>query len=269
VRLKKAFLALFVVTLLTFCLSFALWGGFTGRGHDFRGRCEFCHLTQPKDGEVGRFTRDISFLCLDCHNVSSRNSHPIGMIPSMKVPEGFALSWSGKMTCATCHDPHAADSGDDLNFMRTTARGKDFCDLCHRGSLPIGGGVHVGSVGIAHSKSGVVEDGNSFNQVVDPITLECLNCHDGVIASDASYKVLGGEAVTYQRRGLSHPIGMDYRKAALHDRELRPVEMISPEIALYDGKVGCASCHNPYSRQRRMLIIDNVGSALCRECHIK
>lgn len=173
------------------------------------------------------------------------------------------------MTCVTCHDPHAETTNDELGFMRTPARGKDFCDLCHRGNLPIGGGVHVGSVGIAHGKSGIVEDRSGFSQVVDKITLECLNCHDGVIASDASYKVLGGEAVTYRRAGLSHPIGMDYRKAALHDRELRPVEMLSPLIALYDGKVGCASCHNPYSRERRMLILDNAGSALCRECHIK
>jgi len=261
VRLKSALL----LVLLMLCLSVALWGGFTGSGHDFRGRCELCHLVMPTDDEPGRFTRDISYLCSECHSISAQNSHPIGMTPTMTVPDDFSLDWAGKMTCATCHDPHS----DNLSFLRSSARGKDFCDLCHLGSLPLGGGKHVGSVGIAHGKSGVVDSSSSYGQVVDEITLECLNCHDGVIASDASYKVLGGDALTYQRRGLSHPIGMDYRKAALQDRELRAVELISPLIALYDGKVGCASCHNPYSRQRRMLILDNTGSALCRECHIK
>lgn len=268
-RLKSIFLASLAVMLVSLVASVGLWSSFTGGGHDFRGRCDFCHLQQPTGGEIGRFARDISFLCLECHSTAASNSHPIGVTPSMAVPELFPLDWSGRMTCVTCHDPHNDGSDAELNFMRTAARGKDFCDACHLGNLPLGGGQHVGSVGIAHSKTGIVDDRQNLSQVLDSISLECLTCHDGVIASDTSYKVTGGEAVTYQRRGLSHPIGMDYRKAALLDRELRPVEMISPLIALYDGKVGCASCHNPYSSQRRMLIMDNFGSALCLECHIK
>ncbi|SHI76433.1 doubled CXXCH domain-containing protein [Malonomonas rubra DSM 5091] len=266
---KPLYCSGFFLLLLVFCLSVGLWAGFSGGGHDFRGRCEMCHLSMPTEDSPGKFVRDISYLCAECHTISTRNSHPIGMVPSMKVPESFALDWAGRMTCATCHDPHDVGLGDDLDFLRTDARGKDFCDLCHRGTLPLDGQRHIGSVGIAHGKSGIVESNTVYHQVLDQITLECLNCHDGVIASDASYKVMGGDALTYQRRGLSHPIGMDYRKAALLDRELRPVEMLAPEIALYDGKVGCASCHNPYSSKRRMLVVDNYASALCRECHIK
>jgi len=257
-----------VLVLLVFT-AVGLWAGLDGDGHDFRGRCEFCHLSMPTENDPGRFTRDISYLCQECHNISVQNSHPFGMVPSMPVPEDFSLDWAGRMTCATCHDPHMENTAGAGMYLRGSATGKDFCDLCHRGTLPLEGGTHVGSVGIAHSKSGVVDDPNSFNQVLDAISLECLNCHDGVIASDASYKVLGGDAVTYQRNGLSHPIGMDYRQAALQDRELRPIEMLSPAIAFYDGKVGCASCHSPYSAKRRMLVVDNVGSALCLECHIK
>lgn len=267
-KIKAAILSVLVVLLTTLGLSVVLWGGLTGQGHDFRGRCEFCHLVVPKEGNDGRFVRDISYLCLECHSVSAKNSHPIGMVPSMQVPDAFSLDWGGRMTCATCHDPHADNPGGDYSYLRTAARGKSFCDLCHLGELPIGG-LHIGSVGIAHSKSGIVENRNSYSQVLDEISLECLNCHDGVIASDASYQVQGGDALAYQRAGLSHPIGMDYRKAALVDSELRPVEQLAPEIALYDGKVGCASCHNPYSRERRMLVVANIGSALCLECHIK
>lgn len=259
----------FLVLVLLVFTAVLLWAGLDGDGHDFRGRCELCHLKMPTDGEVGRFTRDISYLCQECHSISVRNSHPIGMVPSMTVPDDFSLDWAGRMTCATCHDPHVESFDGGSMYLRSSATGKDFCDLCHRGSFPLGGGTHAGSVGIAHSKSGVVEDSSGYNQVLDSITLECLNCHDGVIASDASYKVSGGDALTYQRKGLSHPIGMDYRQAALEDIELRPIEMLSPEIVFYDGKVGCASCHNPYSAKRRMLVIDNYASALCRECHVK
>lgn len=228
-----------------------------------------CHLSKPKAGKPGRFSRDLSYLCRECHNVAAANSHPIGIVPSMQVPDGFSLDWAGKMTCVTCHDPHAEDDSGDGNFLRTSARGKDFCDLCHAGNFPLDGSKHVGVVSIAHRKSGIVDDNSRYADVLDSVSVECLECHDGVIASDASYKVQGGDALAYQRAGLSHPIGMDYNEAALEDRELRPVNLLSPYITLYDGKVGCASCHNPYSRQRRMLVISNNGSALCLECHIK
>ena len=128
---------------------------------------------------------------------------------------------------------------------------------------------HIGTVSIAHAKAGVYHEDSQLAQILDRVSMECLCCHDGVIASDASYKIAGEDAVTYQRDGLSHPIGIDYRKAALRDRKLRPVEALSPYIALYDGKVGCASCHNPYSIEHRMLTMNNTGSALCLECHIK
>ena len=261
--------SLSIVVILSLSVSVGLWGSLSGTGHDFRTRCKFCHLTRPKVGEIGHFTRDISFLCLDCHSVATRNSHPVGMIPTMQVPEDFLLDWGGRLTCATCHDPHADAPDGQLSFMRTDATGKAFCDLCHFGSLPLRGELHVGAVGIAHGKSGIVESHAEYEQILDPITIECLNCHDGVIASDASYQVDGGDALTYKRSGRSHPIGVDYLKASARDDELRPVDSLSADIALYDGKVGCASCHNPYSRIRRMLVVDDAGSTLCFECHVK
>lgn len=254
-----------VLFLIGLVAGVTLWCDFENEGHEFTGRCGFCHLGDPGTEEETKFVRSISFLCLECHNVPRENSHPIGVLPTMEIPDTFPLDWAGKMTCATCHDPH---SPADNQYLRTEMRGRDFCALCHKNFLPFQD-PHLGTVSIAHSKSGVYDSDSPLAQILDPITLECLSCHDGVIASDASYKIIGGEAVTYERDGLSHPIGMDYRSAALHDRELRPLEALSPYIALYDGKVGCASCHNPYSSQHRMLTMNNSGSALCLECHVK
>ncbi len=162
----------------------------------------------------------------------SNNSHPIGIVPSMPVPDDFLLDWRGQLTCVTCHDPHGRSNNQ---YLRTELRGRDFCILCHRGMMPMQD-PHVGSVGIAHSKEGVYHDGSGLSQILDPVSMECLECHDGVIASDASYNIVGGDAVTYQRSGLSHPVGMDYRKSVRSQRGLRAVEELSPYIALYDGR---------------------------------
>lgn len=264
-KLRPFFAALLGLLVFSLATGVVIWSGFDTVGHEFTGRCDFCHLTTPQVGEEVKFSRSISYLCRDCHDVSQENSHPIGVIPSMSVPDGFLLDWAGKMTCATCHDPHGSLENQ---YLRTAARGRDFCQLCHQGFLPMQD-PHVGTVSIAHSKRGIYDADSALSQILDQVSLECLSCHDGVIASDASYKIIGGAAVTYERNGLSHPIGMDYRQSALHDRELRPVESLSPYIALYDGKVGCASCHNPYSSEHRMLTMSNSGSALCLECHIK
>lgn len=264
-NIRSACILLSGILFIGLLAGLKLWGDFNSVGHEFSGRCNFCHLTTPQVGDEIRFSRSISYLCLDCHTVPRDNSHPIGVLPSMDIPTGFLLDWAGKLTCATCHDPH---SSADNQYLRIEARGRDFCVMCHQNFLQLQD-PHVGTISIAHSKSGVYDSDSPLAQILDPITLECLSCHDGVIASDAAYKIVGGEAVTYEREGLSHPIGMDYRAAAMQDRELRDVGSLSPYIALYDGKVGCASCHNPYSSQQRMLTMSNVGSALCLECHIK
>lgn len=258
------FLLIFLL-LIGLITGVTLWSGFEEDGHDFGTRCTFCHLSTPQEGDELKFSRSVSHLCQECHNVSRENSHPIGVLPSMDVPDGFLLDWAGKMTCATCHDPHA--NGDN-QYLRTDARGRDFCAMCHRDFLPLQD-PHVGTISIAHSKSGIYESDSFLVEVLDPVSLECLGCHDGVIASDAAYKIVGGDAVTYERDGLSHPIGMDYQASAISDRELRAVSALSPYIALYEGKVGCGSCHNPYSSEHRMLTMNNAGSALCLECHIK
>ena len=236
--------------------------------HDLEGRCESCHLSFAGNGKKGRFVRDINYLCTECHNVSAAYSHPSGMIPSFTVPEEFPLDWSGRMTCATCHDPHGEATGGHTDFIRTSFRGRAFCELCHKQFLPVEG-RHLGAGGRAHSRVKADLNPDLASRVLDEVSRECLNCHDGIIGSDASYHVGGEEYLTYKQRSLSHPIGIDYRQATMRDSELRAPETLSPYIVFFDGKVGCGSCHNVYSREKNLLVVSNRGSALCLECHIK
>jgi predicted CXXCH cytochrome family protein len=45
--------------------------------------------------------------------------------------------------------------------------------------------------------------------------------------------------------------------------------MLRKEVKLYEGKIGCGSCHNIYSKEKYMLVISNDSSVLCLECHLK
>jgi len=55
--------------------------------------------------------------------------------------------------------------------------------------------------------------GRRLNNNLDPISKECIACHDGVLAKEAKHRISSG----YQQRAMSietirgaHPIGMDY-----------------------------------------------------------
>ncbi len=248
----------------------ALTGAISARSneaHDFSGQCETCHLTSPRKGGKNIFTMDIDTLCVECHEVAVINSHPTKMIPSMNVPGYYFLDWQGRVNCATCHDPHDKDV---KTMLRSKARGRDFCETCHIGGILQG--RHVAASGMAHTKNWTPPSSSSFGQILDRVSLECLVCHEGSVGPAADVRIgprSAGQALSYAGPGFSHPIGIDYAKAAAYDRQLRALDDLSPLVSLYEGKVGCASCHNQFSHEGDMLVFSNRGSALCLECHIK
>lgn len=232
--------------------------------HDFSGRCESCHLTSPREGQKNIFTMDIDTLCIECHEVAVKNSHPTKMVPSMKVPDYYFLDWQGRLNCATCHNPHDDDS---KMMLRSQARGRRFCETCHQGGVLVGG--HVAASSVAHTKNWTPPTQSSFGQILDRVSLECLVCHEGSVGPAAEVRIGSQQSLSYAGPGFSHPIGIDYGKAAARDRQLRPLDDLSTLVSLYEGKVGCASCHNQFSHEGDMLVFSNRGSALCLECHIK
>ncbi|HEX9023316.1 MAG TPA: cytochrome c3 family protein [Geobacteraceae bacterium] len=95
---------------------------------------------------------------------------------------------------------------------------------------------------------------------LDPISYECITCHDGSSAPATGY---------------SHPVGMDYDSSTAFSRR-HPLSRqfisrgaLNPDIVLIGGKVGCLSCHNPLNPERNHLVASNDRSTLCLSCHIK
>ncbi|MCL4537222.1 MAG: cytochrome c3 family protein, partial [Nitrospirae bacterium] len=76
-----------------------------------------------------------------------------------------------------------------------------------------------------------------------------------------------GSGIWNHGNGVSHPIGTDYMKAYRKGRLKHP-SSINPAIRLFNGRLGCGSCHNMYSREKKHLVTSNKGSALCLSCHI-
>ena len=133
-------------------------------------------------------------------------------------------------------------------------------------------GRHVAASSIAHTKNWTPPSQGSFGQILDRVSLECLICHEGSVGPTAEVQIgsrSASQGLSYAGPSFSHPVGIDYGKAAARDRQLRSLDDLSPLVSLYEGKVGCASCHNQFSHEGDMLVFSNRGSALCLECHIK
>lgn len=235
--------------------------------HDFAGQCDTCHLKEPQGrGEELIFNYDIDYGCNYCHEIPDKNSHPSQMTPSMAMPEGFKLDWLGRMTCATCHDPHLDNWGVNPFLLRGDGlSGRGFCALCHNELQQPGSQHRIAE--IVHAKNALTPTREELNSVLDRVSIECINCHDGSVGKVVNIDIAGGETLTYAGRKMNHPIGMNYIESSQYNDKLHPVESLSPLIALVDGKVGCSSCHNQYSHEITMLSMSNKGSGLCMQCH--
>lgn len=236
--------------------------------HDFSGQCELCHLVAPQKGQPGIFVQDIDYLCRTCHQILEGSSHPSEVAPSMEMPKEFTIDWQGRITCTTCHDPHNDDLKENPFMLKTDLRGKEFCQACHT-DLFRNPKKHLSATRIAHTKSWTPPNKKTLNDTLDQVSLDCLACHEGSVGPAANYTTPTPSNLTFQGMSFSHPVGIDYARAASGNRGLRSMDDLSPMISLYEGKVGCASCHNPFSHEDVMLVFNNRRSALCLECHLK
>jgi len=181
------------------------------------------------------------------------------MKPSMPLPAEFPLDNTGRVTCATCHKTHGKNPG----LLNRTETGEGFCLTCHYEGLE---NIHASSITGAHStkntsKYYIIDK----DATVDALSIKCISCHDSTLGSEVNI----GVGVWIRKNGGSDPIGVEYRKAYLERGEFVNPSRLDERIRLFNGKVGCGTCHNKYSREPYKLAINNRGSALCLACHRK
>jgi len=106
--------------------------------------------------------------------------------------------------------------------------------------------------------------------MIDRLTIGCLECHNSILLKD---KDQSGKTVL--EKGFhafvgKHAIGIDYHEMVLS----KPGSFKKPDpkrnnIVFVGGKLGCVSCHNPFSTLPHNLNMLEKDQALCKECHIR
>jgi len=255
--------------------------------HGATDKCAACHVGAPPAGArppaAGvpgvpasyelRYPRERA-VCERCHGDLGEKTHPVELAATRRVPAGWPLDAQGRLMCSTCHDPHLAVGASKKtargHLLRGDRLGADFCQACH-GRLGDGDtrAWHVVVTRTAHgSEPDPVE---SPGRPLDSLSARCLACHDGILGKDAGLRI--GARRPGTRRASSHPVGVRYdpvprpRKSDDAGPRLRPVASLDERLRLFGGKIGCGTCHDPYSRNRKLLVIDPSHGRLCRSCH--
>ncbi|MBA4366932.1 MAG: hypothetical protein C0403_04760 [Desulfobacterium sp.] len=244
------------------CIVLSVWGQLGGKKHRFsETECGLCHLDAKNDPHSLKTLS--SDKCEGCHvDRRSTLSHPFNIIPEGTIPVDMPLV-DGKLTCVTCHFTHPFSIRNPIlgfYLLRRPGKGVSFCSVCHR----IDAKGHILFENVHHGSFRETDR----EQTLDEYTLQCIECHDRQI--DRSMRSLGAGNWLHRAIDLNHPVGVSYQQAANHkSQDFHPQATLPSEIRLYNGKIGCGTCHNVYSKEKYMLAIGNRRSGLCLQCHIK
>lgn len=230
--------------------------------HDFEGMCQDCHGNSDLESGDVELLAGASSVCMGCHEPFERASHPVGVLPSMDIPADMPTP-GGSIGCVTCHDPHNDGVNSTYALLRDDGA-ESFCQRCHE---PWGDDAHAGSVNVAHPVRSTPAKNHGE---LDAMSKNCISCHDGINAPEAMYNLHGDGTMMlnfYERQG-SHKLGAVYDYVASGD-DWHGKASVDKRISFYEGKMGCMSCHNPYSELPSKLAVEINGSRLCLECHNK
>jgi predicted CXXCH cytochrome family protein len=245
-----------VLMSLVLMLSFAGVSDAIVQPHEFlSGDCIMCHIDEKKAPE--QIKSSVTDSCTKCHAKIDRTlGHPVDMYPykNTVIPVDMPLT-DRKVTCLTCHYVHPPEGEVNSTFIRREITGISFCLACHKNDSR----EHV-NMGKAHVQPDKIDITGSF----DEMTGRCIECHD------MGRYFEWGEARSTCMSKLNHPVGVSYESTSnTRKGSFCPLQALSKEVNLFDGKIGCGTCHNIYSPMRNLLVMSNQQSKLCLQCHFE
>lgn len=191
----------------------------------------------------------------------------------MAVPDSLPLE-NGRVGCVTCHDEQALDGhearrGVGNPQLRFEAGVGALCTECHQSSESNRIQGHATGLRRAHLEKRSKKSAPASRPSLDSESQICLQCHDGTTAPDT---VAHAEGRTLTEPGSDHPVGVAYDASRARERGLEASLVnegkLSSRIRLFDGTVGCGSCHSVYSGTKDLLVMSNFKSGLCLACHL-
>ncbi|MDA8254810.1 MAG: cytochrome c3 family protein [Betaproteobacteria bacterium] len=282
-----------------------------GQEVEATGTCSACHLPHGGQGPkmwaraVDPNADPMAALCTSCHRdggpgekkQTGRHSHPVGRdmarlpahvdLPGYS-PEGVKTIGDGKgrVTCASCHDPHQWDpknpdavsrpgdpSTPENKFLRRPhTADAGLCLQCHTNKKSILNTKHdlavmapgeknamgktaaeigpCASCHLPHNGMGPRMWARAVKPGVDPVASTCLGCHDA--QGMARDKLIGAQShptgVPIASLGIAARAGAWQGKTAIDGKPLLPLPLHdeSGAPAMEGGNVTCGTCHDPH-----------------------
>lgn len=238
--------------------------------HWNKDACLACHVNEP-DENGSPLKAELDGSCLFCHSEADHAPiHPVKLKPGKKMLARMLnkfkknLSQNGKINCITCHDA-----------LLPSTRKKTLASLRNRSFLR--GGIYNSKTGICyqcHDKS-AYKKLNPHDQINAEGILEkdkCLICHREVpkqkVAGDATKAAMqtdsnwvelclnchqwqphpGGNMTIFS--GGKPPDHLVVPDDKIRQRMIKMTQKNNLEMPLdpSNGKIYCATCHNPHER---------------------
>ncbi len=261
------------------------------RLHHFKLPCRTCHVSTPdsrptafRQSPAARTGANVNDACTSggCHVYDRSFNHPVDVaVPTPeRLPSYTPLDHADRIDCLTCHSdprpPPPAAADDAGESMLIVPDGDDLCDSCHvqmqsDGRTPahwrFSNKAHLQSINPRRRSTSRMDV--AFDEI-DRESMTCVSCHDEITVT------VPQENETYRQRMArwtsmrDHAIGMRYAAIVARQRgqfNYPPID--SERIRLFDGKVGCGSCHSLYADNPAYLVTKQNNGRLCRNCHIK
>jgi predicted CXXCH cytochrome family protein len=252
--------------------------------HHFDLPCSSCHdpanateERKSKGENLWQATININQACTlsGCHNFDPIMTHPLGVTVNNSEAIDLPLDSFSRVTCISCHsDPQSQQSNEDQERMLHVRNGDELCSSCHvkmqgmkknQSHWQFSNRAHLGQIkpGEKQDTSPAVPFGS-----LDPESIKCLGCHEDVTATIPGYNETAAQKIARRSQMKDHPIGMEYsRVQAQSIGRFRSSHMKNERIRLFDGKVGCGSCHSLYSNYNNHLVDEDAQKSLCFQCH--
>lgn len=205
-----------------------------------------------------------------------------------------------KRICIFCHHPHnsiaagTATNSGDMDYSPLWNRNmSEVVFTAYTNGFANGEVVNATSTDKRH-------DLNAGSNVIGPVSLLCMSCHDGVVALSAYSQQTGsfvsgsvqggnssannpltGTAAFAGNLSNHHPMGFNYVAVQGADAEIADVATplvpdgtVRIQDVLYGGNMECVTCHDVHNTANqagaeRFLWRTNDHSNFCLTCHLK